>query len=96
MDSPEFSEWIAYARNYYLPQERVELLLATLCSFFYNAHKRKTDPAKKPIEFMPWIEKEKITDPLDIMARLKAMTMAGKSRIKKRSEKIGTDRDGSR
>lgn len=74
--------WQAYARSCWLPDEKVEFLLAQLCSMVANALRKKGASRVKPMRFMPWLQEKtsKLTAPKAQMNYLKALTrsMGGK------------------
>lgn len=54
--SRQVSEWIAYRRVELLPDERLELLLASIAALLANQWRGEHDEAAKPRDFMPWLD----------------------------------------
>jgi len=52
VDSREFAEWIAYNNLHPIGIERMELILAHLTTFFYNANRAPSSPALKVTDFI--------------------------------------------
>jgi hypothetical protein len=54
MDTTELNEWAALAKVEPIGLERIEVLLAQLCSLVFNANRPKHAKAATPMEYMPW------------------------------------------
>ena len=52
------SEWIAYRRIELLPDERLEMLLASIAALLANQWRGEHDEPATPRDFMPWLEDE--------------------------------------
>jgi len=69
IDARELSEWMAYDGSQWLPDRRLEYLLALLAAITLNVHgdgKRVVRVA----ELMPWLEEEEAPAPRDLTARI--------------------------
>lgn len=56
--SRQVSEWIAYRRVELLPDERLELLLASIAALLANQWRGENDEPATPRDFMPWLEQD--------------------------------------
>lgn len=54
LSSTDVAEWQAYAAVEWLPNERLEWLLAALCTITTNANRGKDDRPTTMQDFMPW------------------------------------------
>lgn len=66
MSADEAAEWIAFERvnGPLLAHERLEVMIATLCSLVANSHGAQTSPT----DFIPWASKEQ--SPEEILGRM--------------------------
>lgn len=56
--SRQVSEWIAYRRIELLPDERLEMLLASIAALLANQWRGEDDEPVQPHDFMPWLEQD--------------------------------------
>lgn len=56
LSSLQLSEWLAYYQQEWLPTDRTEWLLATICALIVNALRSKKAKPARPVDFMPWAD----------------------------------------
>lgn len=59
MSSRELSEWRAFDALEPIGWHRVDLAAGIIASVLANQNRKKGTPALKPIDFMPFVEREK-------------------------------------
>ena len=63
MTSRQVSEWIAYRRVELLPDERLEMLLASIAALLANQWRGEKDEPVTPQDFMPWLDQDDEDEP---------------------------------
>ena len=63
VSSRELSEYVALRNLELLPNERLEILLATLIAVTINIHRDEDADAVDPMQFLPWLASEDDDDP---------------------------------
>jgi hypothetical protein len=84
MSSAEYSEWIAYSRVGWLPDERQDFLIAQVCTLISNALRKKGSSAVKIMDFLPWLDARDhgISDPASQQNFLKALTKSAGGEVR--------------
>ena len=57
MAIPEYAGWMRFLAEHPQGDERTQILLATLCSMFANANRKKGSQKTKPTDFAPWLNR---------------------------------------
>lgn len=81
VSSSELSEYVALRALEPLPNERLEILLATLIAVTINVHRDEDTDAVDPMQFLPWLASEGDDDPAqrrvgDMVATIEGLNAA--------------------